>query len=47
MENSTVFLFWAYNTVWALLAGYLVFLGLRLRQVGRRLDRLERDTDRD
>ncbi len=40
--NSTHFLFWAYNVVWAMIAGYVVFLVVRLGRVGRRLDRLER-----
>ena len=44
--NSYNFLFWAYNVVWAAIAAYVLFLGIRLQRVGRRLDRLER-TARD
>ena len=35
------FLAWAYNLVWIGLAAYLLFLFVRLRNVTRRLDRLE------
>ena len=35
------FLFWAYAVIWLGLAAYLVFLGVRLRRVAERLDRLE------
>ena len=34
--------FWAYNTIWLALAGYLLFLLLRLRRVERSLERVER-----
>ena len=36
------FLLWAYNIVWLGIAAYLVFLFVRLRRVGDRLERLER-----
>ena len=36
------FLFWAYNIIWLGIAGYVLFLFLRLRKAGRRLDRIER-----
>lgn len=42
MEKSYDFLFWAYNVVWLAIVGYVVFIALRLRRVGLRLDRLER-----
>ena len=35
------FLFWAYAVIWIGLAGYLLFLGSRLRRVTERLERLE------
>ena len=35
------FLFWAYAVIWMGLAAYLFFLGLRLRRVAERLERLE------
>jgi len=41
--KSYAFLFWAYNVIWAGLAGYLLFLLLRLRRVDRRLDSVERE----
>jgi CcmD family protein len=46
--NSYSFLFWAYNVVWGAIAAYVLFLGIRLRRVGRRLERMEharRDDD--
>jgi CcmD family protein len=43
--NSYVFLFWAYNVVWIGIAGYLLFLGSRLRRLDRRLQALERETE--
>jgi CcmD family protein len=36
------FLFWAYVAIWALLAAYLVSLGVRLRAVRREIDRMRR-----
>ncbi len=39
-------LFWAYNLIWAVIAGYLLHLILRLRGVDRRLAALEREADR-
>ena len=42
--NSYSFLFWAYNVVWGAIAAYVLFLSIRLRRVGRRLERLERAT---
>ena len=50
MNSSTLYLFWGYNVVWALIAAYVVFLVLRLRRVRERLDRIEsslRKADRD
>lgn len=35
------FLFGAYAVIWIGLSAYLVFLGVRLRRVAERLDRLE------
>ena len=35
------FLFWAYAVIWIGIAGYVAFLGVRLRKVSDRLDRLE------
>jgi CcmD family protein len=40
--NSYTYLFWGYNVVWGMLALYIIFLTVRLRRVGRRLERLER-----
>ena len=40
------YLFWAYAVVWAMIAAYIVFLAVKLRRVGQRLDRLERETPR-
>lgn len=39
------FLFWAYTIVWLGIVGYLAFLGARLRNVGARIDRLERSLE--
>jgi CcmD family protein len=40
--KSYAFLFWAYNVIWVALAGYVLFVLLRLGRVGRRLDGVER-----
>ena len=40
--KSYAFLFWAYNAIWIALAGYLLFLLLRLRRLERTLDGVER-----
>lgn len=40
MEQHFPYLFWAYNIIWVLMAGYLVFLGVRLRRIQREIDRL-------
>ena len=40
--KSYAFLFWAYNAIWLALAGYLLFLLLRLNRVQRSLDGVQR-----
>ena len=40
--KSYAFLFWAYNIVWAAIAGYLLLTFLKVRKLDRRLDLLER-----
>jgi len=40
------YLFWAYAVVWSMIAAYVVFLAVKLRRVGQRLDRLEREVSR-
>lgn len=42
MKNYA-FLFWAYNIVWLGIAGYLLFMFLRLKRLDRRLQGLERE----
>ncbi len=44
--KSYAFLFWAYNAIWLALAGYLLFLLLRLSRVERSLDGVERAIER-
>jgi len=44
--KSYAFLYWAYNVIWLVLAGYLLFLMLRLRRLDGRLTRLEREIER-
>jgi CcmD family protein len=39
--KTYAFLFWAYNVVWIGLAGWLLFVILRLARVERRLAALE------
>ncbi len=39
--KSYAFLFWAYNTIWLALAGYLLLLAMRLGRTERRLQALE------
>ncbi len=41
MKNYA-FLFWAYTIVWLGIAGYLVYMMRKLRDVGTRVARLER-----
>ena len=43
--KSYAFLFWAYNVIWLAVAGYLLYLLLRLGRVTRRLDAVERVLD--
>ena len=43
--KSYAFLFWAYNVIWVGLAGYLLFVIVRLARLDRRLARLERDQE--
>ncbi|HKQ60559.1 MAG TPA: CcmD family protein [Candidatus Polarisedimenticolaceae bacterium] len=40
------FLFWAYTIFWLLLAGYLLYVFLRLRRTENRLNDLERELER-
>jgi hypothetical protein len=44
--KSYSFLFWAYNVIWLLLSGFLLFVLVRLGRVGRRLDAVERALDK-
>ena len=47
MKNYA-FLFWAYNIVWLGIAGYMLFVFLRMKRLDRRLEGLEREVaDRD
>jgi CcmD family protein len=39
--KSYAFLFWGYNVIWVGIVAYLSFLLLRIRQVSRRIGRLE------
>lgn len=45
--RSYEFLFWGTTVVWAGIVAYLAFLGIRLRRVQGRLERLERKTATD
>ena len=40
MEQHFPFLFWAYNIIWILMAGYILGLGVRMRKIQRRIDQL-------
>jgi len=44
--KSYAFLFWAYNVIWIVLAGFLLTLVLKMRRVAERLDRLEDELSR-
>ncbi len=44
--KSYVFLFWAYNAIWLVLAGYLLLLLRRLSRVERSLDGVQRAIER-
>ena len=41
--KSYDFLFWAYNVVWILLAGYMLYSFVKVRKLDARLELLERD----
>ena len=45
--KSYDFLFWAYTVIWAGIAGFLLFVLMRLRRTERRLDRVERELERE
>jgi CcmD family protein len=45
--KSYDFLFWAYNVIWLVIAGYLLMMMLRMKRLDKRLGRLERELDRD
>ena len=45
--KSYEFLFWAYNVVWLGLAGYLLFMMMRIRKTEARLARLEQASEKD
>ncbi len=41
MEKHFPFLFWAYNIIWLLIAGYLLTIGARQRRIQRQIQRLK------
>lgn len=41
------YLFWAYNIIWILMAGYLLMLGVRLRRVQRQIEQMRGSTGRE
>ncbi len=41
------YLFWAYNIIWFLIAGYVITLGMRQRSIRRRIERIERALGRE
>ena len=45
MEKHFPYLFWAYNIIWILMVGYLLWLGARLRRVRRDLENLRSSMD--
>jgi CcmD family protein len=45
--KSYDFLFWAYNVIWLVIAGYLLLMMVRMKRLDKRLGRLERELDRD
>jgi CcmD family protein len=45
--KSYEFLFWAYNVIWIVIAGYLLAMVLRMRRIDERLGRLERELERE
>jgi CcmD family protein len=45
--KSFAFLFWAYNVIWLVIAGYLLSMVIRMGRLDRRLDRVERELDRE
>jgi CcmD family protein len=47
VEQHFPYLFWAYNIIWTLIAGYLLMLGLRQRRIKREIDRLKESLKED
>ncbi len=47
MEQHFPFLFWAYNIIWILFAGYLVTLGVRQRSIRKEIQRLSDQLDKE
>ena len=45
MEQHFPYLFWAYNIIWTLIVGYLLWLGARQRRVRRDLEALRRSLE--
>ncbi|HXV75215.1 MAG TPA: CcmD family protein [Candidatus Polarisedimenticolaceae bacterium] len=45
--KSYDFLFWAYNVIWLIIAGYLLSMVMRMKRLDERLGRLERELERD
>ena len=45
--KSYSFLFWAYNVIWIVIAGYLLTMVFRMRRLDERLGRLEREIERE
>ncbi len=47
MENESYqFLFWGYTIFWLGLAGFMLFLFLRMKRVEERLEGIEREVER-
>jgi CcmD family protein len=44
--KSYDFLFWAYNVIWLVIAGYLLMMVTRMKRIDQRLGRVERELDR-
>jgi len=44
--KSYVFLFWAYNVIWFGIAGFILFVHLRVRGAEGKLERLENEIQR-
>ena len=45
--KSYSFLFWAYNVIWLVIAGYMMLMMTRMKRIDQRLGRIEKELERE